>query len=103
MKYGEYYVSTCWDTGIERTDEHGNPQICKGYFCQVYSDEEMNDQVDDFCLAIGHEIPDDSNESIDKGIRWYLGIPMEESDITETAEEVNEKPRREQQLGMTML
>lgn len=77
MKYGDYYVSICRDRGIEREDADGNRQICDGYFCQVYSDEEMMQEVDCFCLAVGYEIPDDSDESIEAGIRYYLGISMD--------------------------
>ena len=74
MKFGNVYVSACYDEGIERVDANGKPEICKGYYCQVYKDAELQDQIDDFCLAVGHEIPDDRFESIAKGIRTYLGL-----------------------------
>ena len=57
-----YYVSSCRVTGIAREDENGNAQICEGYFCQVYADEELTNEVDNFCLAVGYEIPDASEE-----------------------------------------
>ena len=74
MKFGNVYVSACYDEGIEREDATGKPEICKGYYCQVYKDEELTHQIDNFCLAVGHEIPDDRFESIEKGIRTYLGL-----------------------------
>lgn len=78
MKYGEYYVTTCPDNGIEREDDHGNPIICSGYYCEVYRDADYEDQCDYFCLAVGHDIPDDSEESIRLGICQYLGLDLNE-------------------------
>lgn len=89
MKYGEYWVSSCRDDGIERFHPvTGEPEICDGYFCEVYDDPEYENRVDYFCLAIGYEIPNDSDESLDKGIRWYLGLPLDEQKQEES--ETNE-------------
>lgn len=89
MKYGRYYVSACLDDGIERTNPvTGEDEICNGYYCQVYTDSEYEDQEDDFCLAVGYEIPDDSEESLDKGIRRYLNIP--EIEMQKQENETNE-------------
>ena len=74
MKVGKYYVSACNDSGIERVDAQGDAVRCKGYYCQVYSDPAYKNQVDDFCLAVGYEIPDDSEESLKKGVFEYLGV-----------------------------
>ena len=81
MKVGKYYVSACNDSGIERVDAQGNKVRCKGYYCQVYSDPAYKNQVDDFCLAVGYEIPDNSEESLKKGVFAYLGI--QETVLTE--------------------
>lgn len=79
MKYGEYWISTCRDTKIERCHPvTGEPEICEGYFCEVFDDPEYENRVDYFCLAIGYEISDGSDESLDKGIRKYLGLPLDE-------------------------
>lgn len=89
MKYGRYYVSVCPDDGIERTNPvTGKDEICNGYYCQVYTDSEYENQEDDFCLAVGYEIPDDSEESLDKGIRRYLNIP--EKEMQKQENETNE-------------
>lgn len=81
MKYGEHYVSICYDKGIERQNPiTGEDEICEGVFCQIYRDEDMTDEVDNFCLAVGHEIEEYSDVAIDKGIRWYLGINEPEED-----------------------
>ena len=74
MKVGKYYVSACNDSGIERVDAQGDAVRCKGYYCQVYSDPAYKNQVDDFCLAVGYEIPDDSEEALKKGVFEYLGV-----------------------------
>lgn len=74
MKVGKYYVSACNDSGIERVDAQGNEVRCKGYYCQVYSDPAYKNQVDDFCLAVGYEIPDDSEEALKKGVFEFLGV-----------------------------
>ena len=74
MKYGNYYVTSIPDIAIERQDANGHTQYCKGYYCEVFDDPAYGNRVDDFCLAIGHEIADDSNEALDRGIREYLGL-----------------------------
>ncbi len=74
MIIGKYYVDAIEDNGIERQDDKGNDVLCKGFYCRVYDDPAYGNQVDDFCLAVGHEIPDDSSEALENGIRWYLGI-----------------------------
>ena len=79
MQYGNYYVHTCPDNGIERENPvTGEEEICRGYYCQVFDDENYENQIDDFCLAVGYEIPDDSYESLEKGIMEYLGIDFSE-------------------------
>ena len=71
MKVGKYYVSTTTDKGIERYD-NGRKVICEGYYCQVYSDSEYRNQVDDFCLAIGHELRNGSEASLQQYLYDYL-------------------------------
>ena len=78
MKCGEYYVTTCPDNGIEREDDHGNPIICSGYYCEVFRDAEYQNQCDYFCLAVGHDIPDGSEEAVRLGICQYLGLDLNE-------------------------
>ena len=60
------YISTCTDRGIERVDENGNKVICNGYYCQVYADENLEEQIDDFCLAVGFELKDDTDKELIK-------------------------------------
>ena len=41
-----------------------------GYYCMVYNDEEMENQIDDFCIH-----PDDcdctNDKEVEKFIKWY--------------------------------
>ena len=74
MKVGKYYVHAIPDNGIERESKDGKQEICNGYYCMVYEDEDCKVQVDDFCLAVGYEIPDVTEESLEKGVYWYLGV-----------------------------
>lgn len=78
MKVGRYYVSWTDDEGIEREDEQGNTVVCSGYYCQVYDDPEYENEVDNFCLAIGYEIPDDTEEALERGICEYLDVGIDE-------------------------
>lgn len=72
------WVSICPDNNIERDNTvTGKTEICRGFFCQVYADSQLNEEVDYFCLAIGHEIPDNSEVSIMSGIESYFGTTME--------------------------
>ena len=74
MRFGKYYVDAISDYGIERTDQNGNSVICSGFYCRVFDDPEYKNQVDDFCLAVGYEIEDETQEALENGIRSYLGI-----------------------------
>ena len=79
MKFGKYYVNAIVDRGMTYENEEGDLEVCGGYFCQVFADEEMTQLLDDFRLPIGHAIEDESFESLEEGIREYLG-----TEITET-------------------
>ena len=63
------YISICTDNGIEREDENGNKVVCEGYYCQVYTDESMEEQIDDFCLAVGFELKDNTNKELAKVLK----------------------------------
>ena len=60
MKVGKVWIS--------RTDDYGENE--GGYFCQVYTDEYMDDEIDCFCIH-----PEDcdcrNDKEVDKFIREY--------------------------------
>ena len=60
MKYGKVWVSTTPDCA----------ENLGGYYCQVYSDEDMENQIDDFCI---HTDDCDCNnqEEVEKFIKEY--------------------------------
>ena len=79
MKYRGFKITSRTDNVITRQDENGNEQICMGYYCQIYSvdDDLYANQIDDFCLAVGHEIEDMSNISLNKGIKAQIDFMYE--------------------------
>lgn len=77
-RYGNIYVSTCYDKSIPRVDDNGNEILCEGYFCQVFSDSDCTNEIDNFCLAEGVEITDLSDEAVAAGIMSYLGLNNED-------------------------
>lgn len=79
------WVSICPDNSIERDNETtGKTEICNGFFCQVYADKQLNIEEDYFCLAVGYEIPDETEASIRAGIEWYFGTAIDDNqDIEE--------------------
>lgn len=70
MKYRGFIITSCTDNSIIRQDDEGNEHLCNGYYCQIYSadDDMYANQIDDFCLAVGHEIEDMSDSSLNQGI-----------------------------------
>lgn len=75
MRYRGFLITTCEDSGIERScaNQKGT-EICEGYFCQIYSgqDNSYGTALDHFCLAIGHEILDGSQEALEQGVIDYV-------------------------------
>ena len=74
MRYRGFRISICPDDGIEHEAENGEREICGGYFCQIYpaSDEDYAYELDCFCLAVGHEIADTSEQSLERGLIAYV-------------------------------
>ena len=79
MKYRGFNITSCTDNEISRHDGNGNEQICKGYYCQIYSvdDDMYANEIDSFCLAVGHEIDDMSDSSLNKGIKTQIDFLYE--------------------------
>ncbi len=77
-QYGDVWVCLCYDGEIQRTNqETGKTESCEGYFCEVHADPYYEYRIDCFYLAVGHEIPDLSDEAVDAGIRKALGLKQE--------------------------
>lgn len=69
-----YRIEKCFDSGIERENEFGETVLCEGYYCQLYNQSytEHTNEIDNFCLAVGYEIPDLSEEAFENGVKNYL-------------------------------
>lgn len=59
MEYKGYYISTTPDVGPNQG----------GYYCQVYDDEDLENQIDDFCI---HPEELEVNPDIDYWIHSYI-------------------------------
>ena len=72
MKYRGMFVEITPETGIERVDMDGIPKVCAGYRYRIFSDTGMQDMTDEFCAAVGFELPDDSTENAEFFAREYI-------------------------------
>ena len=75
MRYrGFEIVSTTEYDLVRRNQLTGEKETCKGHYCQIYDAEDVarNQMFDEFDLAVGHEIPDDTESSRLAGIAKYV-------------------------------
>ena len=83
MKYRGMFVEITPENGIVREDLDGGAKVCPGYRYRVFSDTEMTDE---FCAAVGFELPDDSIENAELFAREYI-----DCELKKLAQENNEK------------
>ena len=75
MRYRGFIITSTPDSGIERYDRESSQDVlCNGYYCQIYDgdDDQYANQLDDFCIAEGHEIKDCSYGELERGIARYV-------------------------------
>lgn len=75
MRYRGFEITSCPDECIEHYDRNTDQDvICNGHFCQIYmaSDEDYARQLDCFCLAVGYELAEDTQEELEHGIMRYV-------------------------------
>ena len=99
MRYRGFIITSCFDGGIERYNrETGKDEPCQGYYCQVYAgnDDMYSEQLDDFCLAAGHEIEDLSDAALKDGTCKYVDGMLHE---LEEGMNFNKKARLADMLG----
>ncbi len=63
MKYRGFFIEITEISELEREDKNENIVLCDGFRYKIYSDEDFENLVDDFCAAVGFELPDDSSEN----------------------------------------
>lgn len=78
MNYRGLYISKCHDTDIEREDKDGNPVTAEGWFYQVFTDESMDIEIDNFCGAVGYELPEESEETAEQFAREVVDMEIKE-------------------------
>ena len=83
MKYRGMFVEITPENGIVREDLDGGTKVCPGYRYCVFSDTEMTDE---FCAAVGFELPDDSTENAELFAREYI-----DCELKKLAQENNEQ------------
>ena len=83
MKYRGMFVEITPENGIVREDLDGGTKVCSGYRYRVFSDTEMTDE---FCAAVGFELPDDSTENAELFAREYI-----DCELKKLAQENNEQ------------
>ncbi len=86
MKYRGMFVEITPETGIEREDMDGSSRVCPGYRYRIFSDAEAQYMTDEFCAAVGFELPDDSTENAELFAREYI-----DSELKKLAQENNEQ------------
>ena len=86
MKYRGMFVEITPETGIKREDMDGSMKLCSGSRYRIYSDSEMQDMKDEFCAAVGFELPDDSMENAELFAREYI-----DSELKKMAHDSNEQ------------
>ena len=83
MKYRGMFVEITPESGIVREDLDGSTKVCFGYGYRVFSESEMTDE---FCAAVGFELPDDSTENAELFAREYI-----DCELKKLAQENNEQ------------
>ena len=63
MKYRGFFIEITEAADLKREDKDGNTVVCSGSYYRIYSDENCENLVDDFCAAVGFELPDGSSEN----------------------------------------
>ena len=74
-KYRGFKISSVVDYEIRRRENpDADLETCIGHFCQIYSanDDACVNVIDEFTLAVGHEIPDMTYSSLLVGIAKYV-------------------------------
>jgi len=78
MKYRGFYVTSSIDNNIQRENKNEKVVICDGYFYQVFADEEMKLEIDNFIAAVGFELPNNSQAEADSFAREMIDCEFKE-------------------------
>jgi len=78
MKYRGFYTKITADENIIRVDKNGRERICDGFLCQVFTDESMAKEIDNFYAASGFELANDSLEEVQLFVREMIDCELKE-------------------------
>lgn len=60
MRYKDFYVRITPDKYIPRVDKKGDKILCEGFLIQIFAYKNEQDEIDNFTVAVGFEILEDS-------------------------------------------
>ena len=78
MKYRGFYVEITADKNIIREDKEGGEKLCCGFLCQVFADETMLKEIDNFYAASGFELVNNSLEEVQLFVREMIDCEFKE-------------------------
>ena len=78
MKYRGFYTKITADENIIREDKEGGEKLCNGFLCQVFTDETMLKEIDNFYAASGFELVNDSLEEVQLFVREMIDCELKE-------------------------
>lgn len=78
MKYRGFYAKITADENIIRVDKNGRERQCNGFLCQVFADETMLKQIDNFYAASGFELANNSLEERQLFVREMIDCELKE-------------------------
>ena len=72
MKYKGFYIRIVPDNEIKRVDKKGRDVLCKGFMIQVFEDETEQVEIDNFSVAVGFEILENSLAEAEQFAKDYV-------------------------------
>lgn len=78
MKYRGFYAKITADENIIRVDKDGRERLCSGFLCQVFVDESMAKEIDNFYAASGFELANDNLEEVQLFVRKMIDCELKE-------------------------
>lgn len=72
MKYKGLYIRIMPDNEIKRVDKKGRDVLCEGFMIQVFEDETERVEIDNFSVAVGFEILENSLAEAEQFVKDYV-------------------------------
>lgn len=78
MKYKGFYIRIVPDKEIKRVDKKGKEVLCEGFMIQVFEDETEQVEIDNFSVAVGFEILENSLAEAEQFAKDYVDCERKE-------------------------